>query len=185
MQGGQVAEDHIVPDLARLENSGVTLTDLVNAVQNSNIIESPGLYQANHELILALVGAQAHDIAHLASLVVKTTAAGAPVRVSDFAEVIQAPLPVYTYVSANGHPAVLLNIARQPSSNTVNVADGVAAAVQQLRTRAAPRRRPRTFLRPVANCPREYRQRARRHHDRPGLRLRHSFPLPARLALAR
>ena len=71
VQGGQVPEVHIVPDLARLENSGVTLTDLVNAVQSSNIIDSPGLYQANHELILALVGAQAHDAAHLASLVVR------------------------------------------------------------------------------------------------------------------
>jgi len=42
VQGGQVPEVHIVPDLARLENSGVTLTDLVNAVQTSNIIDSPG-----------------------------------------------------------------------------------------------------------------------------------------------
>ena len=69
VQGGQVPEYHIVPNLARLQNSGVTLTDLVNAVQTSNIIDSPGLYEANHELILALVGAQAHDAAHLASLV--------------------------------------------------------------------------------------------------------------------
>ena len=87
VQGGQVPEYHIVPNLARLQNSGVTLTDLVNAVQTSNIIDSPGLYEANHELILALVGAQAHDAAHLASLVVKTTPTGAPVRVADVADV--------------------------------------------------------------------------------------------------
>ena len=73
VQGGQVPEYHIVPDLARLQNSGVTLTDLVNSVQSSNIIDSPGLYEANHQLILALVGAQAHDAQQLASLVVKTT----------------------------------------------------------------------------------------------------------------
>ena len=64
-------------------------------MQNSNIIESPGLYQANHELILALVGSQAHDAAHLASLVVKTTPTGAPVRISDVAEVRPGTEPVY------------------------------------------------------------------------------------------
>ena len=85
VQGDQIPEYHVVPNLARLQNSGVTLTDLVNGIQNSNIIDSPGLYEANHELVLALVGAQAHDAAHLASLVVKTTPAGAPVRVADVA----------------------------------------------------------------------------------------------------
>ena len=44
-------------------------------------------------------------------------------------------MPVYTDVTANGKPAVLLNIARQPSSNTVAVADAVAAEVAQLRTK--------------------------------------------------
>jgi multidrug efflux pump subunit AcrB len=133
VQGGRVPEYHIVPNMARLESSGVTLTDLANAVQASNIIDSPGLYEANHELILGLVGAQAHDAAHLAQLVVKTTAAGAPVRVADVAEVAPGTLPVYTTVTANGTPSVLLNIARQPSSNTVQVANAVAAKVEELR----------------------------------------------------
>ena len=133
VQGGKVPEYHLVPDLARLQNAGVTLTDLVNAVQASNIIDSPGLYEANHELILALVGAQAHDAAHLASLVVKTTSTGAPVRVSDVATVVPATEPVYTTVTANGVPSVLINIARQPTSNTVQVANDVAFKVEELR----------------------------------------------------
>jgi multidrug efflux pump subunit AcrB len=132
VQGGQVPEFHIVPDLARLQNSGVTLTDLVNGVQSSNIIDSPGLYQANHELILALVGAQAHDVAHLASLVVKTTANGTPVRILDVADVHPGTEPLYTTVTANGVPSVLINLARQPSANTVQVANAVAAEIGQL-----------------------------------------------------
>jgi multidrug efflux pump subunit AcrB len=132
VQGGQVPEYHIVPNMARLQNAGVTLTDLVSAVEASNIVDSPGLYEANHELILALVGAQAHDAAHLASLVVKTSASGAPVRVSDVADVGPGTEPVYTTVTANGTPSVLLNIARQPSSNTVEVANAVAAEVGEL-----------------------------------------------------
>jgi multidrug efflux pump subunit AcrB len=132
VQGGQVPEYHIVPNLARLQNSGVTLTDLVNGVETSNIIDSPGLYQANHELILALVGAQTHDAEHLGSLVVKTTPSGAPVHVSDVADVGPGTEPLYTIVTANGIPSVLLQIARQPSSNTVQVANAVAAEIAQL-----------------------------------------------------
>ena len=133
VQGGQVPEYHIIPNMARLQNSGVTLTDLVNGVESSNIVDSPGLYEANHELILALVGAQAHDAAHLASLVVKTTPNGAPVHVSDVADVRPGTEPLYTTVTANGVPSVLINIARQPTSNTVQVANGVAAKVEELR----------------------------------------------------
>ncbi len=133
VQGGQVPEFHIVPNMALLAADGVTVTDLVNSIQASNIIDSPGLYEANHQLILGLIGAQAHDADGLRQLVVKTTASGAPVRVADVATVEQSTMPVYTAVTANGKPSVLINIARQPSSNTVSVADAVDAEIVQLR----------------------------------------------------
>jgi CzcA family heavy metal efflux pump len=133
VQGGKVPEFHIVPNMARMQTAGVTILDLVNSVEASNIVDSPGLYEADHRLILGLVGAQAHDADQLGRLVVKTSASGAAVRVSDVATVEPGVLPVYTAVTANDHPAVLINIARQPSSNTVAVADAVAAEVQQLR----------------------------------------------------
>ena len=138
VQGGQVPEYHVVPNLALLQATGVTITDLVNAIQASNIVESPGLYEANHQLILGLVGAQVHDLDGLRQLVIKTTPVGAPVRVADVATVEQSTMPVYTTVTANGKNAVLLNIARQPSSNTVAVADAVAAEVAQLQPKLPP-----------------------------------------------
>src|SRR6202789_2481634 len=133
VQGGAVPDFHIIPNLAKLQTSGVTILDLTNAIDASNIIDSPGLYQQNHQLILALVGGQVHDVDGLRNLVVKTTASGAPVRVGDVAQVESATMPVYTMVTADGKPAVLLNITRQPSGNTVAVANGVAAELDQLR----------------------------------------------------
>ncbi len=133
VQGGQVPEFGVTPNLAQLAANGVTVTDLVNAIQASNIVDSPGLYEANHQLILGLVGAQVHDAEGLRQLVVKTTAAGVPVRVADVATVEPSTLPIYTTVTANGKSAVLLNIARQPSSNTVAVADAVSAEIARLR----------------------------------------------------
>ncbi|HTV08592.1 MAG TPA: efflux RND transporter permease subunit, partial [Candidatus Aquilonibacter sp.] len=124
-----------IPNLAKLQAAGVTILDLSNAIGNTNIIDSPGLYNENHQLVLALVGSQAHNLDELKELTVKSTNTGAPVHIADVSDVVQAPEPVYTYVAANGKPAVLLNITRQPSSNTVAVADAVAAEVAQLRTK--------------------------------------------------
>jgi CzcA family heavy metal efflux pump len=138
VQGGAVPEFHIIPNLAKMQTAGVTILDLSTAIDASNIIDSPGLYQQNHQLILALVGGQVHDVDGLRNLVVKTTANGAPVRVGDVAQVESATMPVYTIVTANGKPAVLLNITRQPSGNTVAVANGVAAELDQLRKKLPP-----------------------------------------------
>ncbi|MFP5276590.1 MAG: efflux RND transporter permease subunit [Acidobacteriota bacterium] len=132
VQGGQEPEYHVVPNLAAMSADGVTITDLETAINNSNIVESPGLYEANHELILGLVGAQVHDPAEIRNLVVKTTPNGAPVRVSDVAAVEPSVMPVYTTVTADGRNSVLLMISRQPASNTVAVANAVSKEVAQL-----------------------------------------------------
>jgi CzcA family heavy metal efflux pump len=138
VQGGQIPEFHVVPNLALMQAAGVTIPDLVGAIEASNIVESPGLYEANHQLILGLVGAQTHNADDLRQLVVKTTAAGAPVRVADVATVEDGTQPVYTTVTADGKTAVLLSFMRQPESNTVTVADAVATQVTELRKRLPP-----------------------------------------------
>ncbi len=133
VQGGKVPEFQIIPNLARLQATGITLLDLQNAVQAADIIDSPGLYESDHQLVLGLIGAQAHGAEDLANLTIKTTAGGAPVRVADVATVQPGMMPVYTTVTANGRPAVLLNISRQISSNTVQVANAVAQEVARLK----------------------------------------------------
>ena len=138
VQGGQVPEFHVVPNLALMRAAGVTIADLASAIEASNIVESPGLYEADHQLILGLVGAQVHNADGIRQLVVKTTAAGAPVRVADVATVENGTQPVYTTVTADGKNAVLLSFTRQPSSNTVAVADAVAAQVAELRKKLPP-----------------------------------------------
>jgi len=64
--------------------------------------------------------------------VVKATPAGVPVRIGDIAAVTRAVKPVYTIVTANGKPSVLININRQPDSNTVAVASEVHAEVAHI-----------------------------------------------------
>jgi len=133
VQGGQVPEYHIIPNTAKMEAASLTITDIVNAIDAANIVQSPGLYTQNHELILGLVGSQAHNLEQLSQIAVKASPAGVPIRLADVAAVQPGTEPLYSIVTANGQPAVLLNISRQPDSNTVTVTDEADAEMAQLR----------------------------------------------------
>jgi CzcA family heavy metal efflux pump len=133
VQGGQVPEFQIEPDPAKLLQAQVTVPGILDAVAKSNMIDSPGLIENNHELSLTLVNGQAREPADIANIVIRTSQNGVPVRVGDVAGVHPSVMPVYTIVTANGKPAVLLNIFRQPESNTVAVADAVSQELDQIR----------------------------------------------------
>ena len=133
LQGGQVPEFQIEPDPAKLAEAQVTVPGILDAVAKSNMIDSPGLIENNHELALTLVSGQTKDPAEIANIVVRTTPGGVPIRIGDIATVQPSVMPVYTIVTANGKPAVLLNIFRQPDSNTVAVADAANQELDQIR----------------------------------------------------
>jgi CzcA family heavy metal efflux pump len=138
VQGGQEPEFHITPDSAKLLAANVTVTDILDAMRRTNLIDSPGLFDRNHQLVLGLISAQVRTPQQIADIVIKNTPAGIPVRVGDVATVAPGVKPVYTIVTANGKPAVLLNINRQPESNTVQVADEVHAQVEEIRKSLPP-----------------------------------------------
>jgi len=133
LQGGNVPEFQIEPDPAKLLEAGVTVPAILDAVSKSNMIDSPGLIENNHELSLTLVSGQARDPAEIANIVVRNTPAGVPIRIGDIATVHSSVMPVYTIVTANGKPAVLLNIFHQADSNTVAVADASNQELDQIR----------------------------------------------------
>src|SRR5579871_6708991 len=133
VQGGQVPEFEVQPDPAKLVQSGITIPNILDAISRSNMIDSPGLVEANHQLVLSLVSGQTKTPEEIANIAIKTTAAGAPIRIGDVATVAPSVMPVYTRVTANAKPAVLLNFYRQPDSNTVEVANAVHAEVERIR----------------------------------------------------
>src|SRR5664279_658733 len=132
VQGGQVPEFEVQPDPAKLVQGGVTIPNILDAIGRSNMIDSPGLIEANHQLVLSLVSGQARTAGDLGDIVIKTTPAGAPLRIGDVATVGPSVMPVYTVVTANAKPAVLLNVYRQPDSNTVVVANAVHAEIDRI-----------------------------------------------------
>ncbi|MGA8579308.1 MAG: efflux RND transporter permease subunit, partial [Bryobacteraceae bacterium] len=133
VQGGQVPEFQIEPDPAKLVETGTTVPNILDAISRSNMVDSPGLIETNHQLVLSLVSGQARTPAEIGDIVVKTTLAGAPIHIGDLGSVTPSVMPVYTIVTANARPAVLLNIYRQPDSNTVTVANAVHSEIESIR----------------------------------------------------
>jgi CzcA family heavy metal efflux pump len=134
LQGGNVPEFQIEPDPSKLLQAQVSVPAILDAVSKFNMIDSPGLIENNHALALTLVSGQAKDPAEIANIVVRATPNGVPIRIGDVATVHPSVMPVYTMVTANGKQAVLLNIFRQPDSNTVAVADAANQELDQIRT---------------------------------------------------
>lgn len=124
--GGKVREFHVVLDPERLIAHNVSVQQVVEAVKNSNILASPGLIEENHQLELALISGQAKKPEELNGIVVATVN-DAPVALSDVATISPGVEPQYTIVTADGKPAVLVNINRQPDANSVAVVDEVKA----------------------------------------------------------
>jgi multidrug efflux pump subunit AcrB len=132
IQGGKVPEFHIIPDPAKLRVTGVSISQILSAVDRSNIIESPGLFPRNHQLYLGLVSGQAHDARQIANIFIKNAPDGTPVYIGDVARVVPSVKPQYTICTANGQPAVLINVNRQRGSNTVQVANEVNAEMAKI-----------------------------------------------------
>src|SRR3979409_1746518 len=106
IQGGRVPEFQVTPQPARLLAAGVTVQDMLDAIRRSNLIDSPGLIEHDHQLVLGLISGQVRTPEQIGQIVVKTTTAGVPVRLGDIATVTPSVAPTYTIVTANGKPAV-------------------------------------------------------------------------------
>lgn len=138
IQGGQEPEFQIEPDPAKLVKTQTTVPAILEAISKSNLIDSPGLIENHHQLVLGLVTGQTRTPDEIGDIVVKITPAGLPVRIGDLGVVKHSVKPIYTAVTANGKPAVLLNLYRQPDSNTVAVADLVHAEIESLKKTLPP-----------------------------------------------
>src|SRR2546428_460278 len=138
IQGGRVPEFQVSPEPARLLAAGITVNDILDSIRRTNLIDSPGLIENNHQLVLGLISGQVRTPEQIGQIVVKTSTAGIPIRLGDIAKISPSVAPVYTMVTANGKPAVLLSVHRQPDSNTLDVADEVHAQIEEIRPTLPP-----------------------------------------------
>lgn len=129
VQGGDVREYRVTADPALLAGYGMTLGDLSGAIANTNVLNVVGRVEDRHKLLLAVTNARLQSSKDIGNVVLRSSPNGT-VLLSDVAHIDEAPKPIYTAVTADGQRAVLVQVFQQPNGNTVQIAQGVAAALK-------------------------------------------------------
>jgi CzcA family heavy metal efflux pump len=122
--GGRPSEFHVIVQPEKLNSYGLPLTKVSDAIRESNIVESAGMLQENYHLYLTTVTGLMREREQIENTVVAVVK-GTPVHVRDLATVVPGEKPTYNIVTANGRPAVLVNVLQQPDGNAVEIADAV------------------------------------------------------------
>jgi CzcA family heavy metal efflux pump len=124
IQGGFRREFRVELDLLALEGRRLSVMDVVAALKKNNLVLSTGLIEVHHRLYLTVVDGQPHSLADLEKLSVPVKD-GVPATVAELGKVTTADEVSYIRTTAGGQPAVLINIIRQPSADTIAISDGI------------------------------------------------------------
>lgn len=132
--GGDAREYQILLDPASMQQYGVTLTAVRDAVSQMNSNASGGVvYQHGNEYIIKGDIATS-DLEKLSNSVILTNDAGMPVRLRDIAELkVGAAEPRLGTASVNAVPAVLLTVTKQPAVGTINLTEEIEDCLTQLK----------------------------------------------------
>ncbi|WHZ19923.1 MAG: RND efflux system, inner membrane transporter [Rhodanobacteraceae bacterium] len=126
VQGGEISEFHIDIDPARLRAQDLTLADVTRAVSSAADISALGRLADHYKLFLVLANNQPDSVQKLRDVVVRAGPRGV-VRVGDIATVQQGAEPKWVRVTADGKPAVLVQVFQQPAANSIAMVDAVKA----------------------------------------------------------
>ena len=129
--GGRPPEYHVLVDPEKLNSYGLPLTTVVEAIRKTNLIGSAGMVQENYKLYLTTVTGLLRQKEQIENVVVGVVK-GTPILVRNVARVVPGEKPVYNIVTADGLPAVLINVLQQPDGNAVEIADAVNREIKEI-----------------------------------------------------
>jgi CzcA family heavy metal efflux pump len=135
--GGGTGEFQVVADPAALRAYGLTEADLVSALAGANVLSAAGKIEDRGKLFLALNDSALASVGQIQAVVVKS-AGGGVVRLGDVASVRMTGAPAFSRVTADGRPAVSLQVYQQPSGDTVRIVKAVEAVFAKARAAAPP-----------------------------------------------
>jgi multidrug efflux pump len=118
-------------DAEKLVAMGVTVTDVITAVQKQHVTMPGGELDNGGLAFDVRVIGEAADLATLRGIVIRNTGFN-PVRLSDVALVEDGFQDVTSYARSNGQTVQAMGILKQPGSNAVGVANAVRAALDKL-----------------------------------------------------
>jgi multidrug efflux pump len=131
INGGQRPAIRIQADIRALAAYGLNIDDLRTTISNANVNTPKGSFDGPTRSYTINANDQLPNANAYGDIIVAYKN-GAPVRLSQVAKIVSGPENKQLAAWMNTTPALILNIQRQPSANTIAVVDNIKALLPQL-----------------------------------------------------
>ena len=132
ISGGQKPAIRIQANPTALSNLGLNLEDVRTTVAAANVNQAKGSFDGRRQAYTIGANDQIFTSEQYRKLIVAYRN-GAPVHLSDVADVVDDVENIRQAAWMNDTPAVILNIQRQPGANIIEVVDRVKSLLPQLK----------------------------------------------------
>ncbi|MFK3799966.1 efflux RND transporter permease subunit [Pseudomonas sp. NPDC088444] len=133
LAGGQQPAVKIEVNPTSLAAHGLTLEDVYSKVNAANVNGSKGGFDGPSHSITIDANDQLRDAVEYGELVLAYEN-GAALRLKDVATTAEAPQDQYLGASANGKPAIVIAVQRQPGANVIEVVDSIKTKLATLQS---------------------------------------------------
>jgi len=133
VRGGKTKELVISLISSKMISLGLTPQEIINALGNTNFIESSGLLSNYRRLYLALTDTRFKNIDDLKNAAIRNDGHRI-IRLGDVATIDLQEQPEFIRINANGHDAVIIDLVKQKGVNLVEFSENVidrAAEIQK------------------------------------------------------
>ncbi|MBI5197204.1 MAG: efflux RND transporter permease subunit [Nitrospirae bacterium] len=133
--GGYVKEDHVLVHPNHLVHYGVTLREVLEAIERSNVNAAGGFLEDVHQEYLVRGLGRIRALEDVRNVVIKTRENGVPVYVKNVADVkIEGPIIRRGAGGLNGEEVVLGRVIKQPGTNTLELTGKIQKIFEELKT---------------------------------------------------
>ncbi|MGH8444710.1 MAG: efflux RND transporter permease subunit [Solimonas sp.] len=131
LSGGQKPAMRVQVDTQLLASYGQTLSNVQTAISNANANSAKGSFDGPSRSYSINANDQLVTVDDYKNLIV-TYRNGAPVRLSDVAQIVDSAENVKLGAWANTKPAIILAVQRQPGANVIRTVDAIKARLPDL-----------------------------------------------------
>ncbi|MDX1299393.1 MAG: efflux RND transporter permease subunit, partial [Pseudomonas sp.] len=131
LAGGQRPAVRVLVNPMALASYGLSLDQVRQSIAATNVNQPKGSFDGPTRSTMLDANDQIRSVEDYRKLIL-TWQDGAPLRLGDVATIIDGAEDRFLAAWANGQPAVLLNVQRQPGANAIEVTDRVRELLPQL-----------------------------------------------------
>ena len=135
--GGGTKQYHVLTNPSRLQQFGITLTELQHAVKESNQNTTGGFLQHGAQEAVVRIMGRARSLDEIGQTVVAVRQ-GVPVTVAQVAEVKVGKPLARGDASVSAEPAVILSVQKQPNANTLELTKALDQALDDVQASLPP-----------------------------------------------